>query len=61
MKHYQIGQEVHQVVFGYQWIAKVVDIWQYGYKVQIDDRHKEQFDKWGQDLIQFPFFSGVYK
>lgn len=56
-----IGQNVHQVVFGYSWLAKVIDTWEHGYVVQIDDRHKEQFDKWGADMVQRLFHSGVYR
>ena len=42
-----IGRQVHQVVFGYSWIAKVIGVWKYGYVVEIDQRHKEQFEKLG--------------
>ena len=56
-----IGRQVHQVVFGYSWIAKVTGVWKYGYVVEIDERHKEQFEKWGADMVQYTFFSGVYR
>jgi hypothetical protein len=39
----------------------VIGVWKYGYIVEIDERHKEQFEKWGADLVQYPFFSGVYR
>lgn len=56
-----IGTKAHQVIFGYSWLVTVVGEWEYGYIVQIDERHHEQFDKWGAEYTQYPFYSGVYK
>lgn len=56
-----IGQDVHQVIFGYSWKAKVIGVWEHGYIVKVDDMYKDQFDAWGSDLVHYPFFSGVFK